>query len=331
MSAINAVELLDALGEQRRDRPGVSTTTLNVVVFIEDPQRLERIVSRLESFTRKHPCRVIVLDASHAQEHRVKASCTQVEDTIFTQSEEIMLGVNGLTPDELHSIVHDLLIPDIGCALFWAGNDLNDARFETLRPLAQTLVVDCSRASDPKLALHELTTIASDEDHSISDLSYLRLLPWQDMVAQFFDDPELVAQLPLITRLEITSGSEPEAYYLAGWLASRLQWQPCGDHELCNPGGEIITVAISKQGEPRRVYSVVLRSHSGAFSAELDPQSPDLVCLTVAGKPRRDRRCAPLHDVDLVSLVEQAMLAPRKDPVFRGALTMGCAILDSAR
>ena len=331
MSAINTVELLDELSEKRRDRPGVSTSTLNVVAFIDDRERLDRIISRLETLTLKHPLRTIVLDACGTRERRVKTSCSQVDDTVLTQSEEIVLGVEALEPDELRSVVHDLLIPHVGSAIFWAGKDLGDARFGALRTLAQTIVVDCSRAVDAKAAMHQLAQIASAEDHAMSDLSYLRLLPWQDMVAQFFDDAELAGQLPAITRLEIVSGSDPEAYYLAGWLASRLQWQPCGDHELCNPGGETITVGITRNGEPRRVYSVALRSKTCEFRAELDPDAPDLVCLTVTGKPSRDRRCAPLVDVDLVSLVEQAMLVPRRDPVFRGALQMGCAILDSAR
>jgi hypothetical protein len=54
------------------------------------------------------------------------------------------------------------------------------------------------------------------------------------------------------------------------------------------------------------------------------------VCLTVTGKPNRNRRCAPLHDVDLVSLVEQAMFLPHKDPIFIDSLEMARAILDSA-
>ncbi|HEV2262792.1 MAG TPA: glucose-6-phosphate dehydrogenase assembly protein OpcA [Candidatus Rubrimentiphilum sp.] len=330
MTAINTVELLDELSERRRDRPGVSTSTLNVVAFIDDPERLERIISRLETFTLKHPLRTIVLDACGTRERRVKTSCTQIDDTVLTQSEEIVLGIDALEPDELRSVVHDLLIPHVGCAIFWAGKDLSDARFGMLRALAQTIVVDCSRAADSQAAMHQLAQIAAAEDHAMSDLSYLRLLPWQDMVAQFFDDAELAAQLPAITRLEIVSGSDPEAYYLAGWLASRLQWKPCGDHELCNPQGTTINVAMTKNGEPRRVYSVVLRSKACEFRAELDPSAPDLVCLTVSGNPSRERRCAPLVDVDLVSLVEQAMLVPRRDPVFRGALDMGCAILDSA-
>ena len=57
---------------------------------------------------------------------------------------------------------------------------------------------------------------------ALQDLAFLRLAPWQDMIAQFFDDPALREDLFSLTALEIESGSAAEALYLAGWLGSRL-------------------------------------------------------------------------------------------------------------
>jgi len=329
VSAINAAELLDSLTEQRRDRPGVSMTTLNLIAFIDDGASLLRLLDRLRTFSQKHPCRAIVLDGSRSEERCVNATCTEDGDTVFTQSEEIVLGVASMEAKELHSIVHDLLVPDVDCALFWAGRELRDPRFDALASLGATIVVDSSRAADTTEALHGIAQLSGSTGRYLRDLSYLRLLPWQDMIAQFFDDAELARELPAIARVEIACGSEPEAYYFSGWLASRLEWKPCGRGELCNAAGEKITVGIEKRGNPRRVQSVVLRSARCVFAAELDPQAADLVCLTVTGTPSRDRRCATLHDIDSVSLVEQAVLIPSNDPVFAEALSMARAILDT--
>jgi glucose-6-phosphate dehydrogenase assembly protein OpcA len=330
VSAINTAELLHSLTEQRRNRPGVSTTTLNLIAFTDDAASPARLLDRLRTFAQKHPCRAIVLDGAHTGERHINATSTEDGDTVFTLSEEIVLGVAAMEADELHSIVHDLLIPDVGCALFWAGRELLDPRFDALASLGTTIVVDSSRAADASEALRGVAKLSGSSDRYLRDLSYLRLLPWQDMIAQFFDDAELARELPAISRVEIVSGSEPEAYYFAGWLASRLAWKPCGRNELCNTEGDKITVGIEKRGDPRRVQRVLLRSKHDVFCAELDPDAPDLVCLTVTGKTRRDRRCAPLHDIDSVSLVEQAVLIPRTDPVFTQALGMARAILDSA-
>jgi len=281
---------------------------------VEDPASVPRLRDRFSTFSKKHACKAIFLDATRAGD----------------RDEEMVLGVAGVKAEELRSIVHDLLTADLGSALFWAGRDLSDPRFEALASLGTTIVVDSSRAADGKASIKKLAEISASTDRSVRDLSYLRLLPWQDMVAQFFDDDVLARELPHIAGVEVVSGSEPEAYYFAGWLASRLHWKPCGRNQLCNDAGETITVEIERRGDPRRVLSVILRSKNCAFEANLDADSPDLVCLTVTGKPNRSRRCAPLHDVDLVSLVEQAMFLPRKDPVFIDSLEMARAILDSA-
>lgn len=292
-----------------------SSTTVNLIAFAEDPATVPRLRDRFSTFAQKHSCRSIFLDATRSG----------------ATSEESELAVAGMPADQLRSTVHDLLAGGVASALFWAGRDLNDPRFEALASLGSTVVIDSSRAADGKASLQKLAEISASTDRFVRDLSYLRLLPWQDMVAQFFDDAELAQELPGISGVQVVSGSEPEAYYFAGWLASRLHWKPCGRNELCNDAGDVITVDIERRGEPRRVLSVVLRSKHCAFTAELDANSGDLVCLTVTGKPQRERRCAPLHDVDLVSLVEQAMFVPHKDTVFVETLQMTRAILDSER
>ena len=291
-----------------------STATVNLIAFVEDPASVPRLRERFSTFAQKHACKAIFLDATRAGD----------------RSEETVLGVAGMKAEELRSIVHDLLTADLGSALFWAGRDLSDPRFEALASLGTTVVVDSSRAADGKASIIKLAEIGASTDRSLRDLSYLRLLPWQDMVAQFFDDEELARELPHIAGVEVVSGSEPEAYYFAGWLASRLHWKPCGRNQLCNDAGETITVQIERRGDPRRVLSVILRSRNCVFEARLDEDSPDLVCLTVTGNTNLKKRCAPLHDVDLVSLVEQAMFLPRKDPVFIDSLEMARAILDRA-
>jgi len=292
-----------------------STTTVNLIAFAEDPATVPRLRQRFSTFAEKHSCRAIFLDATRAGDG----------------SEGMELGVAGMQAEELRSTVHELLAAGTTSALFWAGRDLSDPRFEALATLGTTVVVDSSRAADGKASLQKLAEISASTERFVRDLSYLRLLPWQDMVAQFFDDENLASELPGIATVELVSGSEPEAYYFAGWLASRLHWKPCGRDELCNEAGETIRIEIERRGDPRRVLSVILRSKHCAFAAELDAETPDIVCLTVTGKPHRDRRCAPLHDVDLVSLVEQAMFIPRKDPLFDETLKMASAILESEK
>jgi hypothetical protein len=159
----------------------------------------------------------------------------------------------------------------------------------------------------------------------------MRLGPWQEMIAQFFDDPGLAAELPRIERVEIAAGSRAEGYYFVGWLASRLQWDLCGKNEFCNPQGGRISIKFVREGQPRRVKRIELHSARTTFRAQLQDDSPDLVCLTVEGGAKREKRCAPLHAIDILSLIEQAILLPNNDELFRDSLQKAKMLVEAAR
>lgn len=332
MSAPTAVELLGALAERRGNGPAVCTTTLNLVAFIEDEGTLQRLGERIANFSRRHACRAIFLDCTGIeQRYSVRSDDSGVDgDTRHTQSEEIRIGARDLDPQQLRSIVHALLIPDIPTSMLWTGEHLAEPRFAELEPLARTIVVDSSRAAAGTGTIRELAAISDERAQRIRDLAYLRLLPWQDMIAQFFDDEDLLGELDRIAEVELATGSDAEAYYLAGWLASRLDWKPCGRNEFCNAAGTAISVRMRREGAPRHVIGVILRTGDTEFGARLDAKCSELVCLSVSGKHRRDERCAPLHDVDLATLVEQAMLAPSADPLYVETLSMVRALFDRA-
>lgn len=319
MSTLSVEQLLGALARERHGRGGVSTTTLNVIAFVENDDALLRWLSESsDTFAEAHGFRIVLLDGSHTPEnHSVRTHCKELADTLVTSLEQIQLGAKGLTAGELRSIVHDLLVPNVRNVMLWGGRFIDDERFTALSELAETIVLFSAPAG---FALQSLRQLAHLEGTSLAprirDLAYMRLLSWQDLTAQFFDDPELAAELPALTRVEITSGTEPEAYYLAGWLASRLGWEPCGELTFCAASGAPIAVELHKEGLPRRIRSVYLHSKACTFGICISPDAEDLICLTVEGRKRRALRCVPLHDVDIVSLVERAIFSPADGGVY---------------
>lgn len=326
MSLINVEQLLDELGHQRRNRAGISTTSLNLVAFVDDAVLLERMRQRIDALAERNVSRTVLL-ASEELEHCVRTHCTEVEDTVVTRSEQIHLTVKGLAPDELRSIAHDLVVPSVRTVLLWGGTHLTDPRFTALADLADTIVLFSSAIDNGIGPLGELLQLENGLQHKIRDLAFLRLLPWQDMIAQFFDDADLAAELPSISQVEVRSGSDAEAYYLIGWLASRLAWDPCGKNEFCNAQGGAIRTAVIREGMPRRIYSVKLRSQQSVFGAETQTGAEELICLTVEGQKQRPPRCVPLHDVDMVSLIEQAIFMPRSE-IFTDTLRMVRRLLE---
>lgn len=318
MQTVNVEQLLDELAHSRTDSEGVATTSLNVVAFVErDHDLLTRLLDRVDAISARYASRSIIL----------VSELTAAEHTV--RKEQIQLGVGGMPAAEMRSIVHSLLVPDVRSVLIWAGEHLDDERFAALADLVNVVVLFSSVKDAGVEPLRELLQLQRmNAAAKIRDLSYLRLFAWQDLVAQFFDDPEVAAELQSISRVEVECGSQPEAYYLAGWLASRLAWEPCAPGEFCNAQGAKISVELRKKGAPRRISTIRLQSANYVFGAEIEESADDLVCLTVKGKKPRDQRCLPLHDVDMVSLIERAIFESGGTEVFIQSLSMVGKLLE---
>ncbi len=328
MSTIDVPGLLEELAQRQEDRPAVSTIALNVVAFVEgDAQLRERVASRLDELADRNVSRTLLLSCEE-HEHRVCSHCTQIDDTVVTRSQQIHLAVKELGAQQLRSVTHDLLVPNVRTVLLWAGSHVSEARFQTLAELSD-IVVLFSSAKDTGIGpLRELLQLrGTPVEDKLRDLAFLRLLSWQDSIATFFDDAQLAQELPHIARVEVACGSASEAYYLVGWLASRLSWNPCGKNALCNPDGAAISVAWHKDSNPRRVSSVQLHSATCSFSASTHSDADDLLCLKVEGAKARPQHCAPLHDVDMIGLVERAIFAPHTS-VYADTLAMVGRLLE---
>ncbi len=323
MSTVDVEQLLEELTQQRKDRVGISTIALNVIAFVENDEHLLDLMSeRIDTLAERNVSRTVLL-ACDRREHSVRSNCNEIEDTLVTRSERIELAATDLSAAQSRSIVHDLLVPGVRSVLLWAGSHATDPRCGALADLADTVVLFSSAFDRGTGPLREILQLQSgDIKEKIRDLAYLRLLAWQDAIAQFFDDAQLAAELPRIARVEVVSGSAVEAYYLVGWLASRLSWNPCGQNELCNADGMKISMALRQQGNPRRVYGVRLHSPDCTFAAAVQDETEDLLCLTVEGRKNRPQRCMPIHDVDMVALIERAVFMMRSPQVYTQTLQM---------
>ncbi len=160
----------------------------------------------------------------------------------------------------------------------------------------------------------------------VRDLAWLRLGPWQDMIATFFDDPALLDELYSIRRLHISSGSAAEALYLGGWLASRLGWRPSGRDAFTDKDGATVRFERRRAGELRRVGSVCLDSDTSWYHGEVS-SDPGVVRVWVEGEHAREARLVPLQAIDNASLLERAVLEAAADELFETALkTVGTLV-----
>jgi len=313
----NLTTILDELTETHRERGAdASVATMTLVVFFEDSAIGNLARDRIRMLASKHPSRVVVLDGSQDQgAHRVDG-CDWIE-----------LGANGSAPETLRSAVDALRVVEAPVVLLWIAPGIgSDPRFAMLSDSVQTVVYNSSLLAAGSEALCELVEYVDRHPAApITDIAYLRLAPWQECVAIFFDGKD-VEQLRDLEHVEIDCGSDPEAYYLLGWLASRLGWTPCGGNALRNGFGKQITFEIRRQGEPRRVAGIALRSSQATFLAKVENDQATIL-LSASGSDRHGTRYRAINNTGIAALVERAILWGRNDKIFAAALAAAGGIL----
>ena len=316
------------LGRIKREATTVSATTINFLVFIDDAERRDWVMERATMIADKHPSRMIVLDCSGNDEGAlVETFSGDGHGTI--KSERITIACHGMDPETLRALTHALTIPDLPTILWWTAQETaGNPHFDSLIQIAADVVVDSSGSTREDGAIVQLSAFFERTRRRLAlrDLAWMRLNPWHDMVAQFFDDAALREELFCIRSLKIVSGSSAEALYLAGWLGSRLEWRACGKNEFCDREGTPISFTLVRDGGMRRVQTVAITTMSSTYRAEVT-SDPGVVRLSVEGKKIRPERLAPLQAIDNASLIERAILERQSDKIFETALRMVGAIL----
>ena len=305
-----------------RAESAASVAMLNFLVFVDDPTHREWVLERAARVANKHPSRLIVLDSTSTISGVDVTTIVRESGGAPLVSERVDVGVATTGHAAIISLVQELSVPDIPLVLWWSGGRLLESRtFSGLTRSATTVLLDSSgkeRGDEAIRALGEFLTRFPGV--ALRDLAFLRLAPWQDMIAQFFDDPALREDLFSLTALEIESGSDAEALYLAGWLGSRLSWEIAHRDAFRDRSGRTIPFTKTAKGEKRRVSSVVLRAGEATYRAALSAEDDNVVALSVEGPNARPVTYSPLRDIDNTSLIERAIIENARDPIFETSL-----------
>jgi len=321
--ALDVHPLVESLAHARSNEGTTSASTMTFVLFFQDAFVAGWASERTHAVAQKHPSRVLVFDGT-------KDGAQSRVEPPSAHGEWVEIGAKDSDPHAMAAALSTLELPEAPVVLTWiAGNIASDARFALLAKMATTVIVSSSVINIDGSGLHDLTEfIEHFPEIAVQDISYLRLAAWQEIVAEFFDEPELLLELAEVRKVEVMAGSDPEMYYLLGWLASRLAWTPSGQGTFTGPGGATIDFSMVRGGPPRRLSRIALATPNATFIAEVHPNDDAAICLRVEGKLAQDERCAPMHSVDIASLVERAILTTGRDEVFIESLAMAKHILE---
>lgn len=302
------------------------TTTMNFIVWIDREENREWVLQRAIKISEKHPSRTIVLDSSPG---RTGAEMRPLDpNDPAHRSAFISIGIADVPPPEACELARSLEAPEVQTVLCWSAESLG---VETAFRCFFTLGADWPVAIvDSSLGVRDATTIAEVaqfyKEHpgvALRDLAWMRLHLWQDIVAHFFDDPALREELFSIRKLAIVAGSDAEALYLGGWLASRLGWTAVGSGGFTDRNAHPIAFEHERGGQARRIYSVALTTTTSTYQAQVDDTDASIVRVWAEGKHAREPRLVPVGVIDTASLVERASLeGGGTDEIFETALRM---------
>jgi glucose-6-phosphate dehydrogenase assembly protein OpcA len=242
---------------------------LNLVVVVERSWKGE-IANRLERVGRYHASRTILCAVEEGKHTLDAVAVMSYEEPtngcagVMHERVEIDMGAEHL--GRIDSIVDPVVVSDLPTML-WCPHG-HDEALQALLGMIDVILLDSDGTDDPADALSRAAELLGAA--YVVDLAWLRTTPWRERLAASFDPP---TRRPALRDLENVAirhqpGSKASAMLLAGWLASRLDWelQPLG------------------LGDPKTPHSTAHRE-GGEVRIELDPlpqEAPGLAGVTTA-------------------------------------------------
>lgn len=240
-------ELWREVASTAQNRGGSGAVTmaqvLNLIVHAESYDAANEYIQETQLITGRHPCRVITMvqdndDPDMPVQGMVSMFC-QIPPAggrqVCCEQLTIASGSNSLR--QLPAAVLPLLLSDLPVFLWWPhGAPFDDYIFRQLADSLNRLIVDSATFENPEGTLSRISSVLKSNWPRLAstDMNWGRLTPWRELVASFFDSSALRPYLDRIGRLTVEYAMSPkgrtinrgQALMLAGWLASRLGWQP---------------------------------------------------------------------------------------------------------
>ncbi len=211
---------------------------LTLLVSVESEGAAWEVSDLIGDVTRQNPCRAIIM-ASEPNAW-ISAHChLPVEGEKQVCSEQVAVVARGDSVRALPNVVLPLVVPGLPIYLWWRAPRFEpEPYYDDILRVTDRVLIDSGRFPQPASDLPRLAEKAREAGirMGFSDLNWVRMTPWRELIAQCFDPSELRPYLDRVKNVTIEfekisprrSAQEAQAWLLAGWLASRLKWDPAG-------------------------------------------------------------------------------------------------------
>lgn len=338
------------------------STALTLLVHAESEESAQEIGKITSALTEQNPCRAVIMIAQPEAKPagltaRISLHCRlPAAGRKQVCCEQIAISARGEAVRDLDNLVLSLAVSGLPVCLWWRGGRFDPSDYlDRIVHISNRVIVDSARFGRPESDLAALARhVAQLSDHmAFLDLNWARITPWRELIAQCFDPPRARGYLEKLRRVRIeyeqdsvrVAAQGAQALLLAGWLASRLKWQPgrrpSEQHDgiqsffLESPQGEVEIQRVARrfEGDGRGVcFSIALEAaHDAPATFSLQRGSDGRSVLTrteVEGRPAVSRTVR-LEVLDEAELVNEELQFPGRDRIFEEALDMAAHLLAS--
>lgn len=237
----------------------VLASSITLVGFVPDAEGLREAEATIRAFPQRRPARVILVmpdpDASaEGVDASVRAEMGAYEGATQVRHEQVILRVRRMASRHLANLVGSLVVPQLPVYGWMVGTFPFGRTWQRdWDDILDRLLVDTGPAHHPLDAMTALGELSRGlARFGLGDLTYARVRPWQEALAEIFDAPSRRHLLRHMDRIEIRGPLQPFApdepssggLLLTGWLASRLGWGAAragglGYVVLERPGGDV--------------------------------------------------------------------------------------------
>jgi glucose-6-phosphate dehydrogenase assembly protein OpcA len=335
----------------RSGSPRIELMTL--VALVSDPALVDRALHVVSDCVRVHPSRTIVVTwrdgplaelVADVKLHRADPGGAVYGDAITL---EAVAGARDWLPDNLER----LALADLPVCIWWVG-DLPD--FDRLfdRTLSAADLVVVSSAEMDLRDLEKLSDVVrlSRGRYALTDLTWFRLSPIQELIARFFDDERSRSSAKSIERvtiefapravpgetLEKRDVTSTQAALLFGWMAHVLDlstqataWRRADEWSEVSLGSVVARFVPRARGDvpPGTVLGVALESGSARFRIERE-EDPSVFRWSGEAPggslPTQAVRVA-LHGE--ATLLERCIERPKRNALFEASLHASARIV----
>ncbi len=206
-----------------------------------------------EEVSRRHPCRVIVLQQAPSTGGGGAVLGAAVGVLAFGPSHarygvEHIAVRSGCAGESLPSIVRSLALGDVPTTVWWMDDVCDRPPFADLMSMARQIVYDSRTWRDVRAGALAVSTILGQPHRpDLADLNWRRLLPLRRALVATLEAAHAAAALPAL-EVHHRPGDSALAWLLVGWLSARGVISMPSDRIGVREGAGGDTIAVSVPG-----------------------------------------------------------------------------------